>query len=259
MSSASSEPGDGDSTSRSRLGLDAVIQVSGVAALRHLLLGPPGHLGGRDPAGEATPHPPTPGDTFHMLTWSAQACVHTHTHTVTHTGAHTCRLDLGQGPEERLNWGPRDQSRRPRLPGPCCVSSASQHPSLSLRLMAADTFGLGKERGPSHTDILGSNSLFFVAKCGNHEGLSWRSVGHLCPLVCAHINSPSSTHLPNKNNRSSSDWELPPTPLSPSFPSPRSQPTARPASTPVGAPTATPDSATTARQSPPPLASQGSR
>lgn len=46
MSSASSEPGNGDSAERPRLGLDAVIQVSGVAALRH----PPGsrpqgHLG----------------------------------------------------------------------------------------------------------------------------------------------------------------------------------------------------------------------
>ena len=41
MSSASSEPGNGDSAERSRLGLDAVIKVSAVAALQH----PPGHRG----------------------------------------------------------------------------------------------------------------------------------------------------------------------------------------------------------------------
>lgn len=33
MSSTSSEPGDGDTTKQSLLGLDAVIQVSGVVAL----------------------------------------------------------------------------------------------------------------------------------------------------------------------------------------------------------------------------------
>lgn len=44
MSSASSEPDDGDATELSRLGLDAVIQVSWVAALQHLPSGLQGHL-----------------------------------------------------------------------------------------------------------------------------------------------------------------------------------------------------------------------
>lgn len=41
MSSTSSEPGNGDSAERSRLGLDVVIKVSAVATLQH----PPGSGG----------------------------------------------------------------------------------------------------------------------------------------------------------------------------------------------------------------------
>lgn len=111
MSSASSEPGNGDSAERSRLGLDAVIQVSGVAAIRH----PPGsrpqgHLGR-----ERTLHREA---TAPRLQGALSTCsrgqheharthlTHTHRCTHTHTGAHRCRLCSGQEPGERLNWGP---------------------------------------------------------------------------------------------------------------------------------------------------------
>lgn len=54
MSSATSEPGDGDATEQPRLRLDTVIQVSQVAAVQHPLAGPKGTLRGKGACIEAT-------------------------------------------------------------------------------------------------------------------------------------------------------------------------------------------------------------